>query len=335
MAAYNVITGTDHKDRLIGTSGSDDISGLEGNDVLKGRDGDDYLTSGEGNDRVYGQAGNDQIGVWIGNDDLGSHDKYFGGAGEDELFADIFADRTGIGTLLFDTTKGIFGFSKIAAKSQISGIENFSAFSSYNIKAIGGSENNAFSGGSGNDLLKGGGGDDHLIGDEGRDRIFGGNGKDGLMGGDGNDRLFGGNHADNLDGGAGFDRLFGGKGGDSLMGGAGRDLLHGGKDNARDVFVYIQASDSPTGGAPTDTVFDFVSGVDVFDFRSMDADTAAAGDQNFAFSTTGAAANSVWTETAAGGLTVMADNTGDGVADLLVFVDGVNHLDAGDFWLNA
>ncbi|RME17134.1 MAG: hypothetical protein D6801_04075 [Alphaproteobacteria bacterium] len=136
-------------------------------------------------------------------------------------------------------------------------------------------------------------------------------------------------------GGTGGDKLFGGKGADTLAGDTGGDRLYGGKDNARDVFVYSDASDSPSDSSQTDKVFDFVSGVDVFDFRWMDADTSTDAHDDFAFSATGPAAHRVWTQSVDGGSLVMADNTGDALADLVVFVSDVSHLDVGDFWLST
>ncbi|RME14889.1 MAG: hypothetical protein D6801_08380, partial [Alphaproteobacteria bacterium] len=142
MAGYNSIVGTNDNDRLIGTPGSDDIDGLDGNDIIKGGGGDDILVGGRGDDRVLGGAGGDLFNVWIGNRDIDARDRYFGGSGQDDLFADVFATRDHIGVLLFDTVRGIFGFSKAATQSTISGIEGFTAFTDYRVRAIGGAEDN-------------------------------------------------------------------------------------------------------------------------------------------------------------------------------------------------
>jgi hypothetical protein len=80
-------------------------------------------------------------------------------------------------------------------------------------------------------------------------------------------------------GGAGSDRLTGGANGDVLYAGGGADLLAGG--GGADVFQYRSASESS--GMATDRIADFVSGTDRIDLAQIDANSAAAGDQAFAF----------------------------------------------------
>ncbi|MDX2232703.1 MAG: alkaline phosphatase [Leptolyngbyaceae cyanobacterium bins.349] len=88
--------------------------------------------------------------------------------------------------------------------------------------------------------------DDVINGQGGNDIIRGLSGNDVLRGGAGNDTLLGGEGSDILSGDAGDDVLNGGASFDTLRGGAGRD-------------TFVLAA-----GAGTDTILDFVDGVDVF-----------------------------------------------------------------------
>ena len=72
-------------------------------------------------------------------------------------------------------------------------------------------------------------------------------------GGAANDTLIGGGNNDSLNGGAGDDTIIGGQGRDTLYGGTGADT-----------FFYRSGSDSP-GGAHTDSIMDFQTGVDRID----------------------------------------------------------------------
>ncbi len=110
------------------------------------------------------------------------------------------------------------------------------------------------SGGSGNDSLVGGGGNDSLDGGSGNDTLVGGTGNSTLSGGNGNDALHAGTGNNLLLGGQGADTLVGGSGNDTLDGGPGHDMLTGGLGS--DAFVLHSAM------ADSDTVTDFVSGVD-------------------------------------------------------------------------
>src|SRR5205085_6569669 len=120
-------------------------------------------------------------------------------------------------------------------------------------------------GGAGGDILSGMGGDDN---------IWGGTGNDDIAGQDGNDLLYGGSNSDIISGGDGADYIVGGFGSDELYGGAGFDT-----------FVYRDVRD--TG----DVIYDFQFG-DMLDFREIDADPTAAGDEAFAWSAYGPASHS-------------------------------------------
>jgi hypothetical protein len=190
--------------------------------------------------------------------------------------------------------------------------------------------------GAGNDRVTGQAGADLFSGDEGDDTLTGGAGNDQLLGGGGLDRLIGGDGADTLDGGLGNDALNGGAGNDTLNGGAGRDVFTGGDGNDRFVF-----RPGDFGGAKR-TTGDVIKGWnagDRIDLSKVDADTAKAGNQAFAFlgttafNTADSTIGELRYETTTSGVFVFGDHNGDGVADFVIRVDGVSSLAAMDFVL--
>ena len=106
-------------------------------------------------------------------------------------------------------------------------------------------------------------------------------GADRIYGSGGDDRGYGGADADVLRGDAGSDILYGGHGNDYLRGGAGADVLSGGGGADRFHFVSLDESRA----AEADTIQDFRPAEgDRIDLRSIDADSAVAGDQAFTWS---------------------------------------------------
>jgi Ca2+-binding RTX toxin-like protein len=75
----DVMTGTEHNDKLFGRDGNDQITGLAGDDRIKGGDGNDSLGGGQGNDFMSGGAGDDNM-----SDSEGSN-VFFGGDGDDAI----------------------------------------------------------------------------------------------------------------------------------------------------------------------------------------------------------------------------------------------------------
>jgi serralysin len=144
---------------------------------------------------------------------------------------------------------------------------------------------------------------------------------------DGSFRIFGGTGADTISGSQNGDLITGGTGADSLRGGGGADI-----------FVYRTAADSSAGNA--DHILDFTGGGDRIDLSSIDADSAAAGDQAFhfigsdAFSGTAGELRAVF-DSADNVWAVSADSDGDGLADLFILVTttGPDPLASGDFSL--
>ncbi|AUN33076.1 beta strand repeat-containing protein [Niveispirillum cyanobacteriorum] len=104
--------------------------------------------------------------------------------------------------------------------------------------------------------------------------LTGGTGGDTLTGGSGADSLTGGSGADSLTGGSGADTILGGIGDDTIVGGAGVDSLSGGTGS--DLFVFTAVANSS--GTTLDTVTDFVSGTDKFQF-ALDYSSSAGGVQ--------------------------------------------------------
>ncbi|MDO5706550.1 MAG: M10 family metallopeptidase C-terminal domain-containing protein, partial [Paracoccus sp. (in: a-proteobacteria)] len=149
------------------------------------------------------------------------------------------------------------------------------------------------------------------------------------------DLLDGGDHADSLRGDAGNDTLIGGMGNDTLIGswdsdrligGTGRDRLTGGK--GADSFVFTYPADSRT-GAMRDIITDLRSGVDMIDLTAITEGTAMTG--NFTGNQAGAFA--VWYVVRGDDLLLRADTTGDGAADFVLTLTGVDHLGASDILL--
>ena len=133
--------------------------------------------------------------------------------------------------------------------------------------------------------------------------------------------LFGGDGDDRIDGGKGSDHLFGEWGADTLMGGRGSD-----------VFVFWFAGESSIADG-RDTIKDFSRAEhDRVSLYWMDANDNLPGDQAFDF-----IGDDVFSHEA-GQLRFVnqifsADCDGDGRADFMVKMAGVNSLRDGDFYL--
>jgi serralysin len=104
----------------------------------------------------------------------------------------------------------------------------------------------------------------------------------------------GGSAADRITGNAAHNRLQGNGGRDVLSGAAGRDTLAGGGGGDRlaggtgaDVFDYDRISDSGLGTSSHDVINGFVRGEDKIDLSTIDARPTLAGNQAFAFVTSG------------------------------------------------
>lgn len=156
---------------------------------------------------------------------------------------------------------------------------------------------------------------ENATGGAGHDRITGNAAANRLEGRGGNDILEGGAGDDILAGGAGRDRLTGGAGGDTLTGGRGADL-----------FLFRAAGDSPAGNG--DVIADFGPGRDRIHLGAFGGLEFIGTD---GFGGTGRGELSWRSEGA--GIVVAADADGDGTADLVFRLAGVDSLARGDFIL--
>ena len=147
-------------------------------------------------------------------------------------------------------------------------------------------------------------------------------------GGSGNDTLTGNDAANLLKGGDGADRLSGLGGSDILDGGAGADMLLGGA--GADVFDFNSTQDSPSNAR--DTLQDFVSGTEHIDLRTIDANTALAGDQGFSFIGGSPFTGQIGQLNFSNGV-LSGDVNGDKVADFRINVPSVSTLAPTDFYL--
>jgi Ca2+-binding RTX toxin-like protein len=227
---------------------------------------------GGGNDSIWADLGNDTVYAGTGNDQRGGgfgNDSLFGQSGNDSLYGDGGNDRLDGGDG-HDQMGGGDGNDVLIGGSG-------------NDRADGQAGNDLLIGQTGDDILGGGDGNDYARGDAGNDTLYGDLGADSLYGSDGNDMLGGGAGADWLQGDAGDDRLYadldndqvyGGTGNDTIGGGAGNDDLRGGDGND---LVYGDAGDDRIWGETGDDVIHGQAGNDVVN-AGTGADTIYGGD---------------------------------------------------------
>lgn len=148
-------------------------------------------------------------------------------------------------------------------------------------------------------------------------------GKDTLIGGASGDVELGGTGKDTLRGNGGEDLLFGQAGSDKLFGGA-----------AADIFIFSLSTESHTGAI--DTIMD-LENIDQINLADIDADTVAAGKQDFflADTFTGVAGALTIRYQASHDRTIISGYTDtDNHADLIIYVSG-DHHDFSNFFLNS
>ncbi|SFO16512.1 Hemolysin-type calcium-binding repeat-containing protein [Cohaesibacter marisflavi] len=347
-------------DKLFGGLGADVLNGGAGNDRLFGNQHGDTLIGGLGNDLLDGGIGADTMSGNRGNDtyivdNVGDKVSEAAGQGIDLVKSSVSfslkAHSQNIEALTLLGNQAIDGTGN-GLGNAITGNMKDNVLSGLfgNDTLTGRGGNDTLNGGFGNDILNGGFGDDILNGGKGNDKLYASNGNDKLNGHEGADNLNGGLGNDTLNGGGGndilnghggndiligalgWDKLFGGAGADSFTGGFGADTMFAGIDNAVDRFLFNTVNDS-TAGAAHDKIAEFDSGEDVLDLSGIDANSAANGNQAFAFAGSSAAAHSVWLETDGSDLLVFADVNGDAVADFEIQMVNTSTLVEGDFVL--
>ncbi len=352
------ITGSSVANTIRTFGGNDRAYGLDGNDRLYGGDGNDYLDGGSGSDRLYGRNDNDTL--YGGTDS----DKLYGGNGNDLLYGQAGHDRFYMDSGN-DTLDGGAGLDAVYVNGSANAVIDLAQTTHQNT-------------GYGNDFIKsirnasGGTGDDTFYGTSHDNTLRGNEGNDSLHGRDGDDKLQGRSGEDTLDGGAGRDRMYAGDGADTLDGGAGADRMYAGNDTDRDVFIFKDIDETEEWYSTTwkesfrgDRIYEFDSDEDVFDLSNIDANETLSGDQDFNFSSSGVAPNSVWVADQAlllaealdwyrtsidwgefGGydgeipqledfdfVVVRGDVNGDAISDFAIYVDSVDDLYAYDFSL--
>lgn len=344
-AGENLLSGGAGNDTLVATGGADRLSGGTGDDLIKagggddmieGGDGRDCILAGSGNDRINGQsgddsirgdAGNDLIHAESGNDSVDGgdgHDTVHGGPGDDLLLGgegnDLmdagFGDDAIEGGDGDDTLIGVAGRNRLDGGAGCDFIQGDGQADTL----LGGDDEDTVFGHGGGDRLEGGGGHDLLLAGSGADELLGGQGHDTLFGGEDADTLWGEADHDLLNGDAGDDLLFGGDGQDILQGGDGQDRIEGGAGAdlmfggaGADRFVFLSAAHSTP--AETDRIGDFQSGADLIDLSGFGLDYI--GEQPFT------AALQLRLVVAADHMLLQADLDGDGLADLVIRIEGV------------
>ena len=260
----------------------------------KGNALDNVLTGNGGANRLYGLGGNDKL---AGN---GGNDYLVGGAGSDTMTGGVGNDRYVVDGSDIITELAGQGADRVDSSVDWTLGANFERLDLLGTAALAGTGNelaNIINGNSGANIIRGGGG---------------------------NDKLFGLGGADSIDGGTGNDWI---------EGGAGRDSYHGG--TGADRFVFRTGDFGGNSAATADVIQDFGDAEgDVVSLYLVDASTAAAGDQPFAFIGTSAfhhSAGELRYEQISGNTYVQGDTNGDGIADFWIRVDGLHTLASDDF----
>ena len=323
--ALDTIFGGIGLDTVLGTDGTDTIDGGDDDDNLSGRGGDDVILGGLGVDTLLGGDGNDLL---AGDDGLGV---LFGGQGDDHLTvlpATLSAVMQGHGGAGDDTLDG-----GLADDVMFGGAGDDEVFGGDGIDAAqGGAGDDMLDLGTGVDLASGGVGDDTILGGDGTDSVMGDAGADLILGGNDNDTMGGGEGSDTLQGDVGRDLLLGGGGDDVLIGGASGDVMTGGLGS--DIFLFTSVFHIGTAAGNRDKITDFTAGSDLLDLTVIDANTAVAGDQAFAYigaAAFGNVAGQLRYSTVDGLL--QGDINGDGVADFSLFLASLPVIGAANILL--
>lgn len=324
------------------------LTGNLHDNILLGNYADNIIDGGAGADTMAGAGGNDTYYVDSSEDTVSERV----GAGIDVVYASAsFALASGYN----DPNWNPYASATMGSTPWIPGseVEFVYLVGTEDIDARGNELDNTLVGNSGDNILRSGEGADNLYGmdgadilrgDEGDDRLIAGTGNDTVNGGSGNDRVLGNGGNDRLFGMEGDDFLSGSSGNDLLDGGDGADILDGGKgrDTASgglgaDVFVFGNGDLGGLRSRVTDKILDFSrSDGDVIDLSDIDAVSGGADDafdwigkRDFS----GVAGELRWEATGDAGVTVLMDTNGDGLADLVLFLQGVSGVALYDFVL--
>ncbi len=262
---------------LLGGSAALNGTGNELDNQITGNTGKNLLDGGIGADTLVGGAGNDTYVV----DNVG----------------DVITELSGQGT---DIVRSSISWTLGAnlERLELTGTDAIDGFgNSLNNRLTGNSAANLLDGGTGNDTMVGGLGNDTYVVDsttdvvtessnQGADLVLssvtwtlGSNLENLTLTGASAINGTGNTLANLLRGNAAANTLSGGNGADTLIGGAGVDSLTGG--SGADVFRFESAGDSGVGVGLRDIITDFVNGTDKIDLSAIDANSGAAGKQDF------------------------------------------------------
>ena len=270
-----------------------------GNTYGYGNDNNNTIVGNSGRNTLKGGSGNDYLNGGAGNDKLygdAGNDRMLGGSGNDTYYVDSTKDR------VYETTS-----TSGTNTTDAGGTDRIYSTVSLNMNAYNGIKHVEH-------LTLQGSGNTYGYGNDNNNTIVGNSGRNTLKGLDGNDVLKGN---------AGLD---------TLEGGDGRDYMYAGNDADRDVFIFRDI-DETVKGSQRDRIYQFDSGEDDIHLRNIDANEDLAGDQNFLFSSDGAAANSVWAKDSGSNVLVRGDVNGDTIHDFEIFVASVDDLYVYDFIL--
>ncbi len=291
-----------------GSASNNTITGSAQRETINGLDGADILNGGGGIDTINGGAGNDTIII------SGSGALIDGGADTDTLqqtsgsftigsVSSIEAIFLGGGANMFLTAAQFA--TGLASNSSLNGTGTITIDMAPGDKVLA-SGMTAEAGSAINFVINGSTGVDVI-----KANI---NATNTIFGGDSTDQIRGGSRVDTINGGTGNDKILGFGGADILTGGTGADK-----------FRYLFSTDAGT-GVNADTITDFVSGSDQFDFRLLDPNPVTPGVQTFtflgtlAFSANGSA-QIRYTDLGAD-LRVQVDLDGNGTSDMEILLTG-------------
>jgi Ca2+-binding RTX toxin-like protein len=263
-------------------------------DTITALDGGNFINAGNGKNTITSGGGNDTILTGINSDTVtagGGNDLIKLHGGTDSVNAGAGSDWLVIDYSILRSAVN----GGITGGNLGTGYVGHIADGGANIVNFQASERFTINTGSGND---------HILTGKAADILGGGLGNDWLSAGGGNDQVFGG------------------KGSDTLIGGAGNDILNGGA--GADQFVFGSASGN-------DTIQGFVSGVDMINLSTIDADITAVGNQAFKF--IGDQLFSHAGDLRYHGGVVSGDVNGDGVSDFSILIANHVGLTQSDFML--
>ncbi|HET6943290.1 MAG TPA: calcium-binding protein [Sphingomicrobium sp.] len=317
------VAGSNFADSLTGNSGANALFGVGGQDRLIGLGGNDALDGGSGADVMRGGLGNDTYHVDNGDDRPIEN----AGEGTDRVFSSIS----------FSLASNIENLTITGAAVRATGNASDNSL-------VGNISANVLNGGAGSDVMRGGLGNDTYYVGEGRDTVIeaSGAGRDRVytnvdftLGANVEDLFLRGSDPLGATGNSLDNVLRGNGASNELTGGAGADDLRGGGE--ADSFVFADGDFGGLTASTSDRIIDFSHAEgDAIDLTGVDANSLLADHQAFDFIGTNAFSNvagQLRFEQVNGNTYLYGDIDGNGIADLMIRLDGNQTLLVGDFIL--